>query len=102
MYFAACVLDHDARLRVMAGFVENAAKRVFGIPDFKCYALTDGLRAILTRHPGAPVSRVQHPTARQMNLFAFDSSRPKANCHKNFGGTPAPGKIPIDKRKEIM
>ncbi len=42
MFFAACVLDHDARLRVMAGFVQKAAKRVFGIPDFKYYALADG------------------------------------------------------------
>ncbi len=56
MYFAACVLDNDSRLRVMAGFVEKAAKRLFGIPDFKYYALADGLRAILTRCPGAPVT----------------------------------------------
>jgi len=34
MFFAACVLDHDQRLRVMAGYVEKAAKRLFGIPDF--------------------------------------------------------------------
>lgn len=74
MYFAACVLDHDVRLRVMAGFVEHAAKRVFGIPDFKYYALADGLCAILTRHPGAPVSRLKRPTPRQMDLFTFDSS----------------------------
>lgn len=49
MYFTACVLDQDSRLRVMAGFVEKAAKRLFGIPGFKHYALADGLRAILTR-----------------------------------------------------
>ena len=74
MFFAACVLDHDLRLRVMAGYVEKAAKRVFGIPDFKYYALADGLRAIFSRHPGRPVSRVRHPTPRQMPLFALDSS----------------------------
>ena len=74
MFFAACVLDHDARLRVMAGFVEQAAKRVFGIPDFKYYALADGLRAVFCRHPGAPVTRIQDKTPKQMPLFAFDSS----------------------------
>jgi hypothetical protein len=74
MFFAACVLDHDARLRVMAGFVEKAAKRVFGIPDFKYYALADGLRAIFCRHPGAPVSSVRPPPPTQMTLFSFDSS----------------------------
>jgi hypothetical protein len=73
MFFAACILDHDARLRVMAGYVEQAAKRLFGIPDFKYYALADGLRAIFTRHPGRPVSRATNPVPRQMPLFAFDS-----------------------------
>ena len=43
MFFASCILDHDLRLRVMAGYVEEAAKRLFGIPDFKYYALADGL-----------------------------------------------------------
>lgn len=74
MYFAACVLDQDSRLRVMAGFVEKAAKRLFGIPDFKYYALADGLRAILTRCPGAPVTPKQPIKSSQMTLFAFDSS----------------------------
>ena len=70
-FFAACVLDHDARLRVMAGYIERAAKRVFGIPDFKYYALADGLRALLTRHPGRPVTRPGPKTDQQMTLFAF-------------------------------
>lgn len=74
MFFAACVLDHDLRLRVLAGFVEKAAKRVFGIPDFKYYALADGLRAIFCRHPGAAVTRIQDKIPKQMPLFAFDSS----------------------------
>ena len=74
MYFAACVLDHDVRLRVMACFVEKAAKRLFGIPDFKYYALADGLRAIFTRHPGRPVAHKPPDVPRQMTLFALDSS----------------------------
>ncbi len=73
-YFAACVLDDDSRLKVMAGYIERAAKRLFGIPDFKYYALADGLRAILTRHPGRPVTKIQNTTPQQMTLFAFDSS----------------------------
>ncbi|HSF92980.1 MAG TPA: transposase, partial [Paracoccaceae bacterium] len=43
MFFCACILDHDQRLRIMAAHIEKAAKRVFGIPDFKYYALADGL-----------------------------------------------------------
>ena len=39
---------------VMDNYVERAAKRLFGIPDFKYYALADGLRALFIRHPGQP------------------------------------------------
>jgi len=74
MFFCACVLDHDARLRVMAGYVERAAKRLFGIPDFKYYALADGLRSLFARHPGAPVTRIQEPGQPQLPLFALDTS----------------------------
>ena len=73
MCFAACVLDHDARLRVMAGFVERAAKRLFGIPDFKYYALADGLRALFDRHPGKPAAPGPRNAPRQTDLFAYDS-----------------------------
>jgi len=70
MFFCACVLDHDARLRVMAGYVERAAKRLFGIPDFKYYALADGLRSLFSRHPGAPHTRIRAPGQHQLPLFA--------------------------------
>ena len=68
VYFAACVLDQDARLRVMAGYVEKAAKRLFGIPDFKLYALADGLSSIFARHPGRPAPPKRLPRAKQMTL----------------------------------
>ncbi len=69
-YFAACVLDHDSRLRVMAGYVEKAAKRVFGVPDFKYYALADGLRSIFTRHPGPPTRPKPSPPDPQLTFFS--------------------------------
>lgn len=69
MFFCACILDHDARLRVMAGYVERAAKRLFGIPDFKYYALADGLRSIFARNPGRPHTRIRPPTQSQLALF---------------------------------
>ena len=52
VYFAAVVLDGQAKLRVMAGYVFRAAKRLFGIPDFCYYAIADGLMSIFARHPG--------------------------------------------------
>jgi hypothetical protein len=36
----------------MAGHVLKSAKRVFGIPDFKYYAIGDGLSNIFSRFPG--------------------------------------------------
>ena len=75
-FFCACVLDHDARLRVMAGYVEKAAKRLFGIPDFKYYALADGLRALLTRHPGPITPRIRHPGHKQLTLALQNQTLP--------------------------
>jgi len=52
-YFVAVVLDQTQKLTIMAGHVLKCAKRVFGIPDFKYYALGDGLSNIFTRFPGS-------------------------------------------------
>jgi len=68
LFFAACVLDHDTRLRVIAGYVERAVKRLFGIPDFKYYVLADGLRALLARNPGPPVTRIHKKQPKQLRL----------------------------------
>jgi hypothetical protein len=68
LFFSACVLDHDMRLRVMAGYIERAAKRVFGVPNFKYYALADGLRALFVRHPGPPTTRISTKGPKQLAL----------------------------------
>jgi len=68
MFFAACVLDHDHRLRIMAEYVEKAAKRLFGIPDFKYYALADGMSALFKRHPGKPLRAPRAHDGPQMEL----------------------------------
>jgi hypothetical protein len=46
-YFAAVYLGLRMKLRVLAGHVLRASKRVFGIPDFRLYALADGIRQYL-------------------------------------------------------
>ncbi len=51
-YFVAVILDQAQKLTVMAGHILKSAKRVFGIPDFKYYALGDGLSNIFSRFPG--------------------------------------------------
>jgi hypothetical protein len=51
-YFVSVILDQSQKLTIMAGHVLKCAKRVFGIPDFKYYALGDGLSNIFSRFPG--------------------------------------------------
>lgn len=51
-YFVAVILDQSQKLTIMAGHVLQSAKRVFGIPDFKYYALGDGLYKIFSQYPG--------------------------------------------------
>ncbi|MBF0319396.1 MAG: transposase [Nitrospirae bacterium] len=67
-YFASVVLDMKVKLRVMAGHILNAAKRVFGIPDFHYYAIADGLTNIFKRHPGRIVITAPD-RANQLPLF---------------------------------
>ncbi len=56
-YFIARLLDTNQKLKIMTGHVFRQAKRIFGIPDFKYYALGDGLSAIFKRSPGTPEAR---------------------------------------------
>jgi len=51
-YFMAVKLDTSAKLCIMSGYILKAAKRVFGIPDFKYYAMSDGISAIFRCSPG--------------------------------------------------
>jgi hypothetical protein len=46
-YFAAVYLGLRMKLRVLAGHVLRASKRLFGIPEFRLYALADGIRQFL-------------------------------------------------------
>lgn len=67
-YFASVVLDTKAKLKILAGHVLRAAKRLFGIPDFHYYTIADGLTSIFQRHPGKVVLNPQKITD-QMPMF---------------------------------
>lgn len=69
-YFAAVVLDTASKLKVMAGYVLKAAKRVFGIPEFHYYAIADGLTSIFMRYPG----RIVMPAEAVPQATLFPSS----------------------------
>ena len=46
-YFAMVYLGIKTKLRVLARHVLKAARRLFGIPDFRFYALADGIQELL-------------------------------------------------------
>jgi hypothetical protein len=54
-YFAAVWLGTRTKLHILAMHAMNAAKRIFGIPDFRYYALADGIRNIFKRIGKGPL-----------------------------------------------
>jgi hypothetical protein len=70
-YFAAVYLGLRMKLRVLAGHVLRAAKRLFGIPDFRLYALADGIRQFLYSQTQGlkKLLALQNPLPVQPTLF---------------------------------
>ena len=71
-YFAAAYLGVKVKLRVMTGRVLKAAQRIFGIPDFRYYAIADGIGEILRRWGKGPRRRAL-PDRLPGQLLLFDS-----------------------------
>jgi hypothetical protein len=70
MYFAAVYLGDRARLRILAHYALRAGRRLFGIPDFRYYALADGIKRLLEALRRPFVARlVSEPSLLQPNLF---------------------------------
>jgi hypothetical protein len=57
-FFAAVYLGERLQASVLARRVLRAAKRIYGIPPFHCYALADGIAAILRRAGRGPLCRL--------------------------------------------
>jgi hypothetical protein len=50
-FFTAAVLGTRIKLDILAAHLVTAAKRLFGIPNFRLYALADGIREVCARSP---------------------------------------------------
>ena len=46
-YFACDYLEKSIKLKILVQRIHQAAKRIYGIPEFRFYALADGIRQIL-------------------------------------------------------
>jgi hypothetical protein len=72
-YFAAVYLGLRMKLRVLASHVLRASKRLFGIPDFRLYALADGIRQYLYSQTQGPKSFMKPPNPGPIQPKLLDS-----------------------------
>ena len=70
MYFTAVVLGTRIKLRILAARAMTAAKRFFGVPDFRYYAIADGIREIFSRCPRPDPSPPEPPSPQLLLLPA--------------------------------
>jgi hypothetical protein len=49
-FFAAVYLGFRIKMQILVAHVMKASKRIFGIPDFRYYAIADGIRELLNRY----------------------------------------------------
>jgi hypothetical protein len=70
-FFTAVGIGYKPKLQILALHALKAAQRIFGIPDFRYYALADGIKAILSRSGQGilPKKRPEGGLDRQLSLF---------------------------------
>lgn len=70
-YFAAVWLGTKAKLNILAMHAMSAAKRLLGIPDFRYYALADGIKAIFKRIGKGPLypRDYEQPSTPQLSIW---------------------------------
>lgn len=50
-YFTTGVIGTRIKLEILATHLIKASKRLFGIPDFRYYAIAEGIREVCARSP---------------------------------------------------
>ena len=60
-FFTAVVLGTRIKLEILSTHLLKAAKRLFGIPDFRLYALADGIREVCATAPRRPKPATNDP-----------------------------------------
>jgi hypothetical protein len=69
-FFAAVYLGFRVKMKILVAHVLKASKRIFGIPDFRYYAIADGIRELLNRYNRGIVKAVKSTTnSNQLALF---------------------------------
>ena len=73
MFFAMVHLGQQTKLAILCHHALKASKRLFGIPDFRFYAIADGIREILFGRRRPPFAFAQAPLedSAQLDLLSF-------------------------------
>ena len=61
IYFITTIIDSASKLKILASHLLQSAKRIFGIPDFRYYALSDGLHNVFKTCPGSILPSKREP-----------------------------------------
>ena len=70
--FAANYLSASAKHQILTLHALNAAKRLFGIPDFRYYAIADGIKTILNRAGRGIILQAIPPPAPSPQLWLIE------------------------------
>jgi hypothetical protein len=71
-FFAAVHLGLKVKQEILALHVMDAAKRIFGIPNFRYYALADGIRDILSKAGQGILHRKKPPNHQHNQIPLFN------------------------------
>ncbi len=70
-FFTAVQIGYKPKLQILALHALNATQRIFGIPDFRYYALADGIKAILSRSGQGILPQKPHQGGSNPQLSLF-------------------------------
>lgn len=86
-YFTAVYLVLRLKLRILMKHVLRAARRVFGVPDFRLYALADGIKHFLFSQSKLVGwgRNFYDSVIRSAVEVAIKKSRPKMGCARKAG-----------------
>jgi hypothetical protein len=73
IYFASVYLGIRLKLRVLSKHLVRAARRVFGVPDFRLYALADGIKQVLFNRSRGPGTSPRPPDSSFFQRLLFES-----------------------------
>lgn len=68
-YFACVYLGRETKLRILVAHVYEAAKRIFGLAEFRFYAVADGIQNVLFGRSGAVRAPPPPPPTANLSLF---------------------------------